>query len=307
MPDIDDKGLHRPHLLVTGAGGKLGHWICRLALQDWEVFGNYRHHHPRIPGVKALQANLTRESEIIKLLEGVKPRAVIHTAAETRPSACEEDPQGTYAINVKAPEALATICADEGIPFIFSSTDLVFDGLNAPYSEQAPVSPVCEYGRQKARAEQVVLSAHARSLVCRMPLMFGMAASGRGDFSMQMLSAIVRRRPLNLFSDEFRTPVDYSSAAHGLLRLLPASQGIVHLGGKTRVSRYEMGVMMAERLGIPPTMLRPVFIESFSTGAARSPDCSLDSHYAYGLGYDPLPLSQALQSFAYRFQVISGV
>ena len=37
---------------------------------------------------------------------------------------------------------------------VFTSSDLVFDGLKAPYRESDPVSPVSVYGEQKVLAEE---------------------------------------------------------------------------------------------------------------------------------------------------------
>ncbi|CAN5877153.1 hypothetical protein BH24ACT6_BH24ACT6_13150 [soil metagenome] len=50
------------------------------------------------------------------------------------------------------------------------STDAVFSGDGVPRGEQALPDAVWEYGRWKARAEQVVTRASASSAVVRLPL-----------------------------------------------------------------------------------------------------------------------------------------
>lgn len=296
-----------PRLMVTGASGALGHWICRMAMQKWSVHGVHFQHPIDIDGVSAVKADLTCAAELRNLFSAIQPQAVIHAAAVAQPALCEADPQATHAINVRVPQHLSALCADKGIPFIFTSTDLVFDGLNAPYTEDCPVSPVTIYGRQKAQAEALVLDAHPGALVCRMPLMFGIGPRIPGNFSIQMLSAIQKGRSIQLFTDEFRTPVDFQSAAQGVLNLVGHSKGYLHLGGSTRVSRFELGLLIAQQLDISPSMLEPVSIQAFSLGLTRSPDCTMNSQKAYVLGYDPMPLLLAVKQFVDQFNVISDV
>ncbi len=285
----------RPNLLVTGASGNLGAWICRLATKTWNVTGVHWQHTFSMDGVQSLQADLTGLPALEDLMAAVKPKAVIHAAAVSQPAFCEQRPNISRVVNVDVPRQLAALCADPQIPFIFTSTDLVFDGLNAPYAEQDTVTPVCVYGLQKAEAETAVLGVNGDALVCRLPLMIGVGAGGAGGFSAQMLFKILHGRPLRLFTDEFRTPVTYRDAAKGLLSLVGKASGRLHLGGRSRISRYDLGLLMAEQMGVAPTMIEPVTLESIHSGVARSPDCSLVSDRAYALGYDPAPLPKAIQ------------
>lgn len=101
-------------------------------------------------------------------------------------------------------------------------------------------------------------------------------------------------RSLTLFVDEFRTPVAARSAADGVLMALETSDGILHLGGRERVSRYDLGIILAEMLGADPGLILPGHKRDRTVGAPRPPDVSLDSSRAYALGYDPPPLREEL-------------
>jgi dTDP-4-dehydrorhamnose reductase len=116
-----------------------------------------------------------------------------------------------------------------------------------------------------------------------------------------MLHAIRSAKTLNLFVDEFRTPVDIDSAAHGILTLLGRVRGVFHLGGYTRISRYELGLAMARQLGAEPGMIRPVRIGLVQMAVARAADCSLVSQKAYDAGYRPASLETGLQRFVKRY------
>jgi dTDP-4-dehydrorhamnose reductase len=296
----------QPVLWVTGASGTLGHWVCVLANKNWSVVGSHRRHAIAAKGVKSVKVDLTRESDLDECFNAIEPHAVIHTAAISQPGACEDAPDASHAINVKVPALLAERCHQRGVPFLFTSTDLVFDGRQAPYDEQHPVTPLGAYGRQKALSEAAVLDACPGALVCRMPLMYGVGPRLFANFSLDMLFSIQQDRPITLFYDEFRTPVDFKSAAQGLLDLLGRSRGLLHLGGRTRVSRYALGLLMAEKMGVVPSMLKPVSIGSISFCTTRPPDCSLNSRRAYSLGYDPLPLADGVRRVVGQFDMISN-
>jgi dTDP-4-dehydrorhamnose reductase len=294
--------------VVTGASGNLGQWICRLAVKSHAVTGVHWRHPFAMEGVRSIRADLTDIPGLAPLLAAIEPAAVIHAAALSQPVQCEQHPKASRRMNVDVPEKLAALCAGHRIPFIFTSTDLVFDGLSAPYTEQDAVTPVCRYGRQKAEAEAAVLDANAGSLVCRMPLMIGVGAGGASpNFSTQMLDHIRRGRPLRLLTDEFRTPVTYRDAAQGLLSLIGRASGRLHLGGRSRISRYDLGLLMAGRMGVSPTMIEPVTLQSLDWEVARSPDCSLISDKAFALGYDPAPLSEAIAWIVRQFNANTKV
>ena len=291
--------------MITGASGLLGHALCRAARNRHTVYGVYRRHKPRVAGLHMIQADLRNRQCLSDLITTIGPRAVIHAAANADVVACEKKPQVGDTINRQVPVRLAGLCDRAGIAYLFTSTDLVFDGRQAPYDESAPPRPICVYGEQKVRAEAGVLSHCANALVCRLPLMFGVGPYSGRHFGVQMLNAIRRGETLNLFEDELRTPVDIDSAAHGILTLLGKVKGIFHLGGYTRVSRYELGLALARQLGIEPDMIRPVSIHQMKLAVARAADCSLDSQKAYDAGYRPASLKIGLQRFVRRFDQFS--
>lgn len=291
-----------PRLLITGAGGMLGNALCELARPQWEVHSLYRQHRPKAKGIQLVQVELTDQKGLSAIFRDVNPSAVVHAAAASRVGECQEHPAETLRINVGVAGHIAQLCADLGCDLVFTSTDLVFSGLNAPYSEDAVPHPVCEYGRQKAAAEALVLQHYPEALVCRLPLLFGWGPRSEATFSARMIDAVANRRPLTLFVDEYRTPVDVLSAARGILDLVGRARGLLHMGGRTRVSRFDLGLMVAAALEIAPTMIRPVHIADVDLPFDRSPDCTLNSRKAFERGYDPTPLERVLKEAVLQFQ-----
>ena len=282
-------------LLLTGASGFLGWNLCQVARKKWEVYGTYFSHDVNISGIKLSKINLTNFNELKRLFEEVKPDAVIHTAAASQPNFCQTHPQESQEINVTVSANIAALCADAEIPCAFTSTDLVFNGLNAPYKETDPVCPVSIYGEQKVMAEDEMLARYPQTAVCRMPLMFGDGGPVAQSFIQPMFAKLKAGEELSLFIDEFRTPVSGKTAAEGLLFAVENKfQGIFHLGGKERISRYEFFRLFVEILEMKSAKLKQCLQKDVKMSAPRPADVSLDSSKAFGLGYDPPLLKEAI-------------
>lgn len=283
-------------LLVTGASGFLGWNLCQLAQQEWDVYGTSFSHSVDIPSVKVINVDLRDFQEIQRIFREIQPNAVIHTAAQSSPNFCQTHPDESHAINVTASCTIAGLCADYSIPCAFTSTDLVFDGLNSPYRETDPVSPVNLYGEQKVMAEEGMLERYPQTAVCRMPLMFGIAAPPAQSFMQPFIQTLREGKELRLFTDEFRTPASGKTAAQGLLLALEKVNGRIHLGGKERISRYEFGRLLVEVFELPTEALKSCRQQDVKMSAPRPPDVSLDSSMAFALGYSPLSLREELEA-----------
>jgi dTDP-4-dehydrorhamnose reductase len=292
--------LNMKKLLITGASGFLGWNLCQLAKQEWEVYGTYFSHDLEIPGMRMLKVNLTNFLELQQIFSEIQPSAVIHTAAQSQPNFCQTHPQESHAINVQASCNIAGLCADDSIPCVFTSTDLVFDGLNAPYKETDAVCPVNLYGEQKVMAEIGMLERYPMTVVCRMPLMFGMTTPTATSFMQPFMQILKEGKELKLFIDEFRTPVSGKTAAKGLLLALEKVKGLIHLGGKERISRYDFGRLLVEVFQLPTEGLKACRQQDVKMAAARPADVSFDSSKAFALGYQPLSIKEQL------YELVSG-
>ncbi|NJL10130.1 MAG: NAD(P)-dependent oxidoreductase [Calothrix sp. SM1_7_51] len=282
-------------LLITGASGFLGWHLCELANKNGKYMRLNFSHDIEIDNVKTQKVNLTDFAEVKQIFLKIQPDGVIHTAALSQPNYCQNHPEESGAINVTASANIAALCADNSIPCVFTSTDLVFDGLNAPYKETDSVNPVNLYGEQKVLAESQMLKIYPMTAVCRMPLMFGNATPTATSFIQGFIQTLKSGKELNLFIDEFRTPVSGYTAAKGLLLALEKVNGIIHLGGKERISRYDFGRLLVEIFQLPSTGLKAGKQKDIIMAAPRPSDVSLNSEKAFGLGYQPLSIQEELE------------
>ena len=237
--------------------------------------------------------DLRNFADLKQVLQTVQPDVVVHAAAQGRPHVCQVEPEATYVINVEVSWHLADLCTEYRIPLLFVSTDLVFDGQHPPYKESDAVCPLNTYGEQKVLAEQGMLERYPSTIIARMPLMFGVAPHA-SSFIQPMIQNLETGQALQLFEDEFRTPVSGLDAARGILLALVKGEGYIHLGGKEHLSRYDMGQQLADCLGYPQSLLAGCSQQDVSLSTPRPADVSLDSSLAYSLGYNPKLFGQSL-------------
>jgi dTDP-4-dehydrorhamnose reductase len=289
--------MPRNRLLITGASGFLGCSLCAAAQEDWEVYGTTLSKAIEIPNTTLLQVDLTDFAALQEVFQQVQPDAVIHAAALSQPNVCEVKQNESFAINVQASCWIAEICAAKEIPCVFTSTDQVFDGQHASYSETSAVAPVNCYGKHKVMAEEGMRSRHSQITICRLPLMFGITPHAP-SFLQGFIAQLQQGKPLKLFTDEYRTPVSGSAIAQGVLLALHHEIPYLHLGGKEKLSRYEFGLKLVERLQLPAELIQPCRQADVPMAAPRPADVALDSALAFAIGFAPGSIIEELQKLS---------
>jgi len=283
-----ERKQHKPRLLVTGASGVLGWTLCEMAAKSWETFGTVYHHPVDPSGVHVYKIDLTNNRSLRDFFSAIRPNAVVHAAGLSSPDYCQEHPDESELINVKASANIATLCAELAIPCVLTSSDLVFDGEHAPYAEDHLAQPISVYGEHKLRAEAEMRERYPNTTICRLPLLFGVGSPVAEGFLARMLQAMKKGEDVRLFVDEIRTPVSTETAARGLLLALrKAKASTLHLGGMERISRWDLGRLSAEVFLSGHAHLVPFRQRDLPMKAPRPHDVSLDSSKAARIGYQP--------------------
>jgi dTDP-4-dehydrorhamnose reductase len=125
-------------------------------------------------------------------------------------------------------------------------------------------------------------------MVVRTSLNAGRTARGNA-FNEQWRAAWQRGEATKLFVDEFRSPIAAEVTARAVWELIAAKQpGLFHLAGNERLSRYEIGQLLAANEPEARPRIEPGSIRDY-TQMRRSPDTSLDSSRIQHLLSFPLP------------------
>ena len=277
--------------MVTGAHGFVAGSVLSQAEGAWEVHAISRSEAPtQRPSLRWHLCDPLEPGRLTRLFLEIQPHAVIHTAAMADIDVCQAQPKLARAVNANFTGTLATLCADTGSRLVFCSTDTIFDGEDAPYSEADVPGPVNFYAETKVEAEQLVNRLGAQAVIARLSLVVGLPVLGAGNsFLPRMIAALKDGRPVSVPAHEVRTPVDVITAGRALLELAAGSHsGIYHLAGHSRVSRLEMAQAVARRFGFAEDL---VVAQGAATTPGRAPrprDVSLDNRKACTLLNTPM-------------------
>ncbi|WP_300300041.1 dTDP-4-dehydrorhamnose reductase, partial [Ferrovibrio sp.] len=144
-------------IAVIGLQGQLARSLAELAGDSL-----------RVTCLGRPELDLTDPPTIAAALWKAPADIVVNAAAYTAVDRAESESDLAFAINRDGAQALATSCAQLGLPLIHISTDYVFDGQKTtPYVEGDDCNPQGVYGRSKLEGEQAVLAASSRAAILR--------------------------------------------------------------------------------------------------------------------------------------------
>lgn len=239
----------KPHLLIIGARGFVGQHLARKAAPAFQVF------QADLPaaGWDGLAIDVSSPASVEAGFEKASPGVVVLLAAVSDIDACEERPELAEEINVHGTARVVEACARTGAKLVFTSSAAVFDGTQHGYREIDAPTPLSVYGQTKARAELLVRDALPSAIVLRMALVVGFAQDHGTNAMLNRFAETLRAGQAVALPDfEFRNPIDAGTLSDFVLELLGQSDasGIFHVGASGPISRFDLGVKLAEKLGL---------------------------------------------------------
>ncbi|MGV3773931.1 MAG: SDR family oxidoreductase [Verrucomicrobiales bacterium] len=254
-----------PVVWITGAAGLIGNYLIYTASSaPYQV---------KARGITRSDVDLLDFAAVEKLFRLEHPSAIIHCAAISKSPECEAKPKLALQVNFELTRFLSEIASK--IPFIFLSSDLVFDGEKGNYIEADQPNPLSIYAETKVKAEEAVLC-NPRHTVARTSLNAGRSITRDRAFNEEMKKAWASGKSLNLFTDEFRCPIPAASTAETLWKALAAGlSGVWHIAGRERLSRFEIGQILLGYLPQYRDQIIPGTRKNYN-GPPRPPDTSLN-------------------------------
>jgi dTDP-4-dehydrorhamnose reductase len=252
-------------IFVTGLAGYLGSELARTAgAAGWQVSGTV---HERAGPHRAHRVDVRDERAVGMALAAERPDVVVNTAYR------RDDESAT----VDGARVVAEAAARAGARLIHLSSDLVFGGdLRRPLTEEDRPDPRLDYGRWKARAEQLLREADPEALLVRTSLIYG--ARKPSDHERLALAAADGAN-VTFFTDEYRNPVEVGDLAKAILELAAKDvHGPLHVAGADAMDRLELARLFVARRRRDPDVLL-----GGPGGPDRPKDCRLDSSRALAL------------------------
>lgn len=232
-------------ILIVGGNGHLGRRIVRQAVAAGHTVAATYTRRPGDADVRWLPVDLRAPDQIAAALTAVRPSAVINVAVRS----------ADWATTADGAARLAAAVGGHGCRLVHVSSDAVFSGRDVHYDENALPDPVTPYGAAKAAAETAIRALTPSAVIARTSLIIG---DGDSKHETLVRDLATGQRDGELFVDDIRCPVHADDLAAALLEITAGDgTGTVHLPGTDAVSRHELGVLLAHRDGLDPTLLRP--------------------------------------------------
>lgn len=269
-------------IAVLGASGYLAHRLVPLAAERSEVTAVSRHAPDSETCADAtwMAVDLCDVRQVDAFVAAVAPEVIINAAA-INPGQAE-----TFDVNTVGAANVAVAAERTGARLVHISSDIVFAGTQAPYSDSATPDPVNDYGRSKADGETLVAQQCASAVIVRTSLIYGLDRIDRGTAG--FLERLRRGEQLSLWADAIRQPVWIDALSSGLLALgldHPDVSGTLNLAGGQAMSRADFGRHLLTYWGADASGV----VDGSLVGIdGQPPDLRLDHRRATELGL-PLP------------------
>lgn len=284
--------------LIIGASGQIGGYLFRaLADAGEDVEGTYYSFH--ISGLQKL--DIRTADRVQELIATIKPDIVYLPAAQSNVEYCEVSGDDAARTNIIGTRHVVQAANDVGATVVFISSDYVFDGKAGPYREGDAAHPINVYGWQKLAGEHyVALHAHDH-LIVRTTVVYGWERQGK-NFICHLLRRLRSGSMIHVPTDQIGSPTYAPNLADAVAELaITGKQGVYHVAGPERVSRYEFACEAARAFGLPETLIWPALTVNTRQRAMRPLEAGLVVDKAVGELTTPLVgYREGLQIMAFK-------
>ena len=261
--------------LVTGSAGLVGSQVVKdLTKQNHTVYSCY--HDEKPSHGTSIQLDITDQDKIIQILQEIKPDRIIHLAAMTDVDQCETQQELAILLNAKSTEILAKQAAKQNAFFVYVSTDYVFDGIKGMKKEDDSTNPLGFYGKSKLEGEFTLNKLASSWCIARTSTPFGIHHKKK-SFPLWVQESLEAKKEIPVLVDQLTSPTYVPNLSKMLIEVATRQiTGILHLSGATRISRYELAELVADKLSLDKKFLIQTNTDEMNWKAQRPKDSSLD-------------------------------
>lgn len=275
-------------ILITGGSGLLGQYLNKSLSKKNEILSLYNLHSGNCIDYNSVRGNIIDEKFICGIFESFKPQIVIHTAAITNPILTEQHKSADYErVNVYATEIIARLCDKFNSKLIYTSTDLVYSGdEGSMLKEDSQLHPISVYAESKLKGEEKIKKTFDNYLILRTALLFGFGLNHSKSFFDKMFDNLSQNIPINLFTDQFRTPLSLIEAARMISEIveLHIKSETINFAGLNRINRFELGELLCEACGFNKNLLNKISMnEILDYPQVKDVSLNIDKLQSFGI------------------------
>ncbi len=241
-------------VLIVGGSGVLGTHLALRFREQYKVFATFYRNPIKIRGVTCLPMDAGNQNWVKRVVYMVRPDIVVYVAGRNDVDWADEQQKPAQAIHTEGPGNIASAAEIFQPKFIYISNCFAYDGQRGNYHPNDTVIPFTILGKVKVGGENAVRGRSLNYVIIRSSPFLGRGNVISHSFLDQMRMQLDRGQKITLSADETHSfvPID------GLVELIAqvAESGIrkrvLHYGGLTRASYYELGMLFAKRFGYDP-------------------------------------------------------
>ena len=269
----NEDGTVQARTLIAGATGQVGTQMLRYITERRGAEAALPTTRHRREGWVHLDfAELETVEQAAALFDAYKLDSIYCVAGMTAVDACEDEPELAMRTNARGPGVLATYAQRRNLPFVYFSTEYVFDGSAehpGPYAEQDALRPLSVYGKSKLAGEEAVCKACTGALILRTTVVYGPDARQK-NYLYSLMRNLATGKRMRVPEDQVSTPtynLDLIAAAMGLVEC--GASGVFHVCGPEVLGRLEFAEAIADKLGLDRSLLEGVSTAELGQRAAR--------------------------------------
>ena len=285
--------------LIVGINSDIG----RAIKNYWDEMGVAHH------GSTRYQELATSTRPYIDLTDDIHLDASNHYSAAVicagvgRLEICRQDPIGSRKINIEWTLRLARYLCVRGTRVIFLSTDKVYDGSKQYRNPDEPVSPITEYGRQKAEVEKSITK-----LSSGVVLRIAKVVYPEQGLLSEWIEKLRDGKKISPFSDMWFSPVSMQMICKIMDELIQReAKGIWHASSQEDIT-YEIAARhIASCLGADQQLIQPYsFVNNHRVSPNEAPRyTTLDMQKTANIGITaPNPIDTIHQTMCVANKII---
>ncbi|MEE9553435.1 MAG: SDR family oxidoreductase [candidate division Zixibacteria bacterium] len=255
--------------LVTGAAGLLGQNLVSKLISGFTVEAldiAERPFEPH-PNLSYRKTDLTDFNPVKALIDRFNPDFIFNCAAYTDVDGCEKHRKLAYDLNIGVVKNLLETSFGKIVQF---STDYIFNGENGPYAETDQVDPIGYYGETKLESEKLIRESPRNYLIIRTNVLIGSGRNIRPNFITWLIDKLKAGENLRIVTDQFNNPIHAANLADVAIEGGTGDiEGVLHVGGASYLSRYEIAIKTAEYFGLDTGLIRPITTSELEQTAKR--------------------------------------
>ncbi|VFM96887.1 MAG: dTDP-4-dehydrorhamnose reductase [Candidatus Kentron sp. G] len=289
-----------PETIVVGASGFIGRAFL-AAYRQYDPTCAGTSHRP-IEGLARL--DLASPDPAPLALTPGRYRYALLAAGVTRLTACEREPELAYARNVTGTLELCRQLHEMGLIPIWFSSDCVFDGRAGGYRDDAPVSPMNVYGRQKAEVEARLPEICGKDyLIIRLGKVFGLE-KGDGTLLDEMAALLAGGQRVRAAEDQIFCPIWIGDVVDLVLKLQSiGARGRYNLCHREVWNRFELACRIARRMGADSSLVKKISLKDLGEGLYRPTKTHMVCERLSGeIPYAPRPIRGCIEQVADHYR-----